>query len=590
MKKLTGIFLLALIAAAGIALVYLLVENSPKKVDNDFAKNIENIQELKGLDSSWSLSALTAYNTPNSNFDKVASFLPKVRELRNTLENSSLASSEAPETMKNKLSRFLLLVEGKEVAIESFKSNFAVVRNSLKFLPLASQTLSAKLRTMGDADASSKIIDLYERTNGFLQNPDEGTKVRLLIDLSKMNDNLMNFPSDVANPLGNFISHARVLVERKIDLNSSVDRLVEQEVIKAGDELLAMYKDHYINLQGQTNTRDSSTYVRVLSFSATLILLGLISSFLLWRIRKEFDQKLEDGIAERTEAYESVASEASSSMVDKNLDDSLAGMGRMAATVAHEINTPLGYLGSNLQVLHNGMEKMQTLLDEFSTLEKDLSNTTDSAEIKARINSFSDLVHNTQEEAMLDELPEISVDMQEGLDQIQHIANDLRDFTRKDRSAQDQFDINDCVESAIKMARKEISEGTKIDTDLAQTPELFGSPAEINQVLINLINNAAHAIDDAERGDKGFIKIKTSLAKDKVMVSVMDNGLGIDEETRSKIFEPFFTTKDVGKGTGLGLAIVRRIITTHGGKMQVKSVPGKGTNFAFVLPVKKDQE
>lgn len=590
MKKLTGIFLLALIAAAGIALVYLLVENSPKKVDNDFAKNIENIQELKGLDSSWSLSALTAYNTPNSNFDKVASFLPKVRELRNTLENSSLASSEAPETMKNKLSRFLLLVEGKEVAIESFKSNFAVVRNSLKFLPLASQTLSAKLRTMGDADGSSKIIDLYERTNGFLQNPDEGTKVRLLIDLSKMNENLMNFPSDVANPLGNFISHARVLVERKIDLNSSVDRLVEQEVIKAGDELLAMYKDHYINLQEQTNIRDSSTYVQVLSFSAALILLGLISSFLLWRIRNEFDQKLEDGISERTEAYESVASEASSSIVDKNLDDSLAGMGRMAATVAHEINTPLGYLGSNLQVLHNGMEKMQTLLDEFSTLEKDLSDATDSAEIKARVNSFSDLVHNTQEEAMLDELPEISTDMQEGLDQIQHIANDLRDFTRKDRSAQDQFDINDCVESAIKMARKEISEDTKIHTDLAQTPELFGSPAEINQVLINLINNAAHAIDDAERGDKGFIKIKTSLAKDKVMVSVMDNGLGIDEETRSKIFEPFFTTKDVGKGTGLGLAIVRRIITTHGGKMQIKSVPGKGTNFAFVLPVKKDQE
>ena len=590
MKKMLGIFLLALITATGAGLIYFLVIDAPKDINNDFAENIENIQELKSLDSSWSLAALTAYNTPDSNFDEVASFLPKVRELRNTLENSSLSSPGTPETLKNKLLRFLLLVEGKEVAIESFKSNFAVVRNSLKFLPLASQSLTAKLRTMGDKKATGEISRLYERTNTFLQNPDEGTKLRLLIDLSKMDEGLMNFPSSVANPLGNFISHARVLVERKIELNSSVDRLVEREVIKAGDELLGLYKDYYSDVQKQTYSEQFKTYILIFTCSILLALLGLVSAAMLWRNDRDFDKKLEQGIVERTEAYEDASAEASGSLVDKNLGDSLAGMGRMAATVAHEINTPLGYLGSNLQVLNNGMEKMQTLLDEFITLQNDLANMSDSSEINNRIQNFSNLIHSTQEEAMLDELPEISVDMQEGLDQIQHIANDLRDFTRKDRSNQDWFDIKDCIESAVKMAQKEIPDGAKIDTDLAQTPELYGSPAEINQVLINLINNSAHSVDDAQRGDKGFIRIKTTLDKGNVVVSIMDNGQGIDEETRNKIFEPFFTTKDVGKGTGLGLAIVRRIITTHGGKVLVKSVPGKGTNFVFILPVKKKQD
>ena len=586
MKRMPGIFLLVAAIAFSGALGFYLVKTMPVQQDIVFADNIENIQKLQAMDAAWSLAALHTYSTPNSDFDEVAAYLPQVRELRKALGISELATGDVPETLKNKLIRFLLMIESKEESIEHFKSNFAVVRNSLKFLPLASRALNVKLREMDDKKHAENISDLYERTNAFLQRPDEGNQATLLVEFNKMDENMMAFPESVANPLGNFLSHARVLVERKIQLDSSVEKVVDLRASKIGDELISQYRTYYSDALVKHYDERFVNFIIALVAALLLAIVAIMGGVMLFRQAQEFAEKLEQGIDEKTEAYEHAAAEASGSMVDKNLDQSMAGMGRMVATVAHEVNTPLGYLGSNLQVLHNGMEKMQTLMNEFSMLKNDLGGMSDSDQISSRIDNFAILVQNTQDEAMLDELPEIVDDMQGGIEQIQHVIKDLGDFSRKDRSDEDWFDIKQCVESALKMAKKEITPGTKVQMDLADVPETFGSPAEINQVLINLINNAAHAIEATDR-DNGLIKIRTSLEKGQVMVSVMDNGEGIDEETRRKIFEPFFTTKDVGKGTGLGLAIVRRIVTKHGGKVMLKSIPGKGTNFVFVLPVKK---
>ncbi len=586
MKKVSSIFLLVGAIAFSGALGFYLVKTMPVPQDIAFADNIENIQKLQALDAAWSLAALYTYSTPNSDFDEVAAYLPRVRELRETLSISDLATGDVPDSLKNKLMRFLLMIESKEESIEHFKSNFAVIRNSLKFLPLASRALNTKLRKMNDKKHAASINDLYERTNAFLQRPDEGTRESLLMDLNKKDEVLMDFPESIANPLGNFISHARVLVERKIQLDSSIERVVNLKTNKIGDELITQYKAYYADALATQYDEQFIHFIFSLIAALLLAIAAITGAVMLFRQSQEFTEKLEQGIAEKTEVYEHASAEASGSMVDKNLDQSMEGMGRMVATVSHEINTPLGYLGSNLQVLHNSMEKMQTLMNEFSTLKNDLGRMDNSDQISARIDNFSILVQNTQDEAMLDELPEIVDDMEGGIEQIQHVIKDLGDFSRKDRSDEDWFDIKQCVESALKMANKEITPGTKVQMDLNDVPETFGSPAEMNQVLINLINNAAHAIESTGRTD-GLIKIRTSLEKGQVMVSIMDNGEGIDEETRCKIFEPFFTTKDVGKGTGLGLAIVRRIVTKHGGKVLLKSIPGKGTNFVFVLPVKK---
>ncbi len=600
MKRILGILLLAAVTLVAIPLGFFLTVLAPQQPQSEFATNIGNIRKLQSLEAAWSLAALHAYNTPQSDFDHVASYLPQVREVRKALAESSLAAEDVPETLHNSLQRLLLLSEAKEEQIEHFKSNFAVVRNSLKYLPQASRELTEKLNELGNQEQATEIRDVYERTNAFLQAPDENTRARLLEELAEMESLVSQVPKQISTALGNFLAHAQVLVERKILLDSYLTRVADLDGSVAGNELLSVYKIYDGETQKWRHTELLRSYIFAVIAAFSLFAVAVAGALLLWRQRREFEiqfgqlaaehaDQLEQLGEEHADQLEQAAIEARRGVVDKNLNSSLAGVGNMAASVAHEINTPLGYLGSNLQVLHNGTGKLHLLMDEFSTLKQDLGGMEDSGQIKSRIENFSMFIKDIQEEAMLDELPEIVEDMQEGIEQIQHVINDLRDFTRKDRSDQDWFDINHCVDSALKMAQKEIPPDTKVQTSLNEVPKIHGSPAEINQVLINLINNAAHAVEHADV-ENPQIKIRTYEEKGHVLVSIVDNGIGMDEETRKKIFEPFFTTKDVGKGTGLGLAIVRRIINKHGGKVLFKSVPGKGTNFAFALPVEQTPE
>jgi signal transduction histidine kinase len=585
MKNFVGIILLVIFLAVGSGLILNIKPSQVVQTSDAFLINTHAIEELKVLDARWSLIAFASLDNPDTSFDKLADFLPTIRKLRNTLKISDLQSSTAPDALKNQLHRFLLLIESKEDLIEQFKSNFAIMRNSLKYFPLASQTLTSKMRNMeNDNDTTiDEISSLYERTTAFLQNPSEGAKIRLLIDINRTNEKVMSYPQDISIPLGNYISHARVLVEKKIQLNGILEKLLASKVNDAGDELLfiynAMHQKQLARQQSETNTTISISLV----LAVIITLAGLTSAFLLWRKDRLFEQKLASGIAEKTEQFENLKASSSKPIVDNNIGRNLEVMGRMAATLAHEINTPLGYLDGNLQVLHNGMKRVITLFSEFTIFKQEVSNLRDTDAVKNYLESFDMLVQSTQDEAMLGELPDITEDMQEGIKQIQHVVSELKDFTRKDRSNKDWIDLKKCIQSALKMAGTEIPHTTKVELSLEETPRVYGAPAEINQALINLIVNASHAIIDAER-HKSFIKISTRHEKNRIIVSVMDNGTGIDEKVKNNIFDPFFTTKEAGNGTGLGLAIVRRIIMDHNGRVHVNSIPGKGSNFIILLP------
>jgi len=168
-----------------------------------------------------------------------------------------------------------------------------------------------------------------------------------------------------------------------------------------------------------------------------------------------------------------------------------------------------------------------------------------------------------------------------GITQISDIVVNLKDFSRLDRSKVALFNVNDGVESTLTLAKHEIKLLT-VNKQLGDVPHITCSPSQVNQVLLNLIHNAAQAIES----DHGVITITTRReGPDGVAVDVEDNGKGIAAEALPKIFDPFFTTKDVGEGTGLGLTIVYKIVKRHGGKITVDSKVGVGTKFTVVLPV-----
>ncbi len=198
---------------------------------------------------------------------------------------------------------------------------------------------------------------------------------------------------------------------------------------------------------------------------------------------------------------------------------------------------------------------------------------------------------DTKIASILEYIPAIFDDSKEGLEKISKIVKNLREFSRIDELATlDKYNINDGIETALVVVRNQIQSDADIRKELSEVPLIICNPGKINQVLLNILVNAAQAIEAQERDDKGTITIKTYQTDDEVVCEISDDGCGISSETVSKIYEPFFTTKPVGQGTGLGLSVSYDIIVIqHKGKLIVDSTVGKGTKFTIKLPINNQE-
>lgn len=251
--------------------------------------------------------------------------------------------------------------------------------------------------------------------------------------------------------------------------------------------------------------------------------------------------------------------------------EKLASIGQLAAGVAHEINNPLGFLKSNHSVMEKYVSKAETLLQKIA----------DSGIPEASKPIMEQLVKQ------IDKMKEILIESTEGYERIIRIVADLKTFSRLDQGEGfAEYDLNAGIESTLVVAWNEIKYVADVEKQLGNIPKIMARGNELNQVWLNLLVNAAQAIEGAKKEVRGRIIIKTWEEKGYVMVSIKDNGPGIPESIRKKIFDPFFTTKEPGKGTGLGLSISYNIIVeNHKGQIIVNTEPGQGTEFVVILPL-----
>lgn len=181
---------------------------------------------------------------------------------------------------------------------------------------------------------------------------------------------------------------------------------------------------------------------------------------------------------------------------------------------------------------------------------------------------------------LAEDLQQLYGDTLYGLEQIAELVVGLKDFARVDRALSEEIDLNDCIRSALLIARNHLKDKVEVIQQLGELPRIACAPSQINQVLLNLLTNAAQAIDVA-----GRIQIRSWADEQGIHISLQDNGRGMPAQVMAKIFDPFFTTKPVGQGTGLGLSISYRIVRDHGGQIRVASEPGRGTRFLVSLPL-----
>ncbi len=253
--------------------------------------------------------------------------------------------------------------------------------------------------------------------------------------------------------------------------------------------------------------------------------------------------------------------------------EKMASIGQLAAGVAHEINNPIGFINSNLSTLGKYLPR----LSGFLVLQSDCIAAGAPPE---QVESVRQQQARLKIDYIVKDLEDLVRESLEGAERVRSIVADLKSFSRVDESDYKQADLNECLRSTINIVWNEIKYKATLKKELGEIPRTRCYPQQMNQVFMNLLVNAAHAIDH-----QGVITVRSWEEDGYVCVSVADTGQGIPEANLNRIFEPFFTTKEVGKGTGLGLSITYDIVKKHNGEITVRSEPGKGTVFTVRIPV-----
>lgn len=253
--------------------------------------------------------------------------------------------------------------------------------------------------------------------------------------------------------------------------------------------------------------------------------------------------------------------------------EKMASIGQLAAGVAHEINNPVGFVNSNLGTLGKYMTNLFEVIKAYEAAEARVGGGScpEVSEIKKKV----DFAY------LLEDVPSLMKESQDGLSRVKRIVQDLKDFSHVDESNWQQANLEQGMDSTLNVVANEIKYKAKVVKEYAGLPDIECMPSQLNQVFMNMLVNAAQAIESS-----GTITVRSGKTGDQVWMEVEDTGKGIAPDHLSRIFDPFFTTKPVGKGTGLGLSLAYGIVQKHNGRIEVKSEVGKGSTFRVWLPVK----
>lgn len=269
--------------------------------------------------------------------------------------------------------------------------------------------------------------------------------------------------------------------------------------------------------------------------------------------------------------------------MELRLAQKLESVGRLAAGIAHEINTPIQFVGDGLYFLKSAVADLQQLVEVYRGALDALVRGGERGPVQLQLREVE---ANFNKEFLETEIPAAFERTQEGVERVASIVRAMKEFAHPDSKEQNPADLNHAIQTTLLVTRNEYKYYANVETDLPDLPPVVCNVGELNQVFLNLIVNAAHAIEAAGRDvSSGRIFIRTACEGQWVRIEFEDNGCGIPKENLERIFDPFFTTKEVGKGTGQGLAIARSIVVEkHGGRIDVESEVGRGTRMILRLP------
>lgn len=578
MKNSLLILLILLTALLGAAGLFYLESRLP---DNDLSNRDINAQLLKVDNIASSINELSLRSRANldTNYDMLVRNTVSMEQAISDLSDTYFHPDKiAGSLLETRFNSFKDAMVAKLEQVENFKSNNSVLRNSERYAPQVGSLLAETAARNQLNEVSNLYKDVVINLLAFTKQGSTKPEIEVsgYFEEIMATDSVM--PEESETNIIEFANHVKTAISSRKGADQYLSAVLNSS---ANHQIEDIFSAWGVWQADNNSVQEVLLYYTIAYVMAMLALIGLLI-FRLRSLYQNLDAEVELKTIEVKRAYKGLR-ETETQLAQS---EKMASLGQVVAGVAHEINTPMGYVTTNVDTVQRRLRELSPIfntVEQLSTVFADpnRSKTALSDVLKQQISAFRKLNKNVD----LNNIDVLLDDTKEGLDEMHETVKSLTNFSHIQDTPHQNVDINERIEQAIKVCRPNLKD-RKVVTQYG--PDLLmidGAPNQLSQVFVNIINNAIHATDN----ETGVITIESLQKDDNAIITVHDNGVGIDEETLKRVLDPFFTTRDVGEGTGLGLSIAHRIADAHNGTLTINSLVGKGTSVRLEFPSKAEQ-